>query len=113
MGKKLSEKSKELVIRRKQTQPKHRSAGSMFKNPPEEFAGRLIEAAGLKGMRIGDAQISEVHANFIVNRGHATAEDVRQLSQLILETVYKQSAIVLEYEVKFVGEGLAHARVQK
>jgi UDP-N-acetylmuramate dehydrogenase len=97
-------KSRELVIRRKQTQPKHRSAGSMFKNPPSDFAGRLIEATGLKGTRIGDAEISQVHANFIVNLGKATAKDVRELSQLARETVYKQHGVLLEYEVKLVGE---------
>lgn len=102
----LIEKSRELVARRKRTQPKQRSAGSMFKNPPGDFAGRLIEAAGLKGTRLGDAQISEVHANFLVNLGRATATDVYKLSQLAHETVYKQFGVVLEYEVKLVGEAL-------
>lgn len=105
----LVEKSRELVTRRKRTQPKQRSAGSMFKNPPGDFAGRLIEAAGLKGTRIGDAQISEVHANFLINLGRATASDVYQLSQLAHETVFKQTGIVLEYEVKLVGEGFRKA----
>ena len=105
----LVEKSRELVARRKSTQPKQRSAGSMFKNPPGDFAGRLIEAAGLKGTRIGDAQISEVHANFLINLGRATASDVYQLSQLAHETVYKQTGVVLEYEVKLVGEGFLRA----
>jgi UDP-N-acetylmuramate dehydrogenase len=109
----LTEKARELVVRRKKTQPKQRSAGSMFKNPPGDFAGRLIEACGLKGTRIGDAQISEVHANFFVNLGHASAQDLHQLSQLARETVFKQFAIVLEYEVKVVGEGFSHAQVQK
>lgn len=102
-GKELSQKSKELVIRRKQTQPKQRSAGSMFKNPPNDFAGRLIEAAGLKGKRLGDAQISDVHANFLVNLGRATAQDVYALSKLARDTVLAQSGILLEYEVKLVG----------
>lgn len=96
-------KAKELVLRRKQTQPKQRSAGSMFKNPPSDFAGRLIEMAGLKGMRIGDAQISTVHANFIVNLGKATAQDVFALSKLARETVLQQSGVALEYEVKVIG----------
>lgn len=101
---KLSEKARELVARRKQTQPKQRSAGSIFKNPPGEFAGRLIESAGLKGTRIGNAQISHVHANFIVNLGQATAMEVYQLSRLARETVYEQSDILLEYEVKLIGQ---------
>jgi UDP-N-acetylmuramate dehydrogenase len=105
LGKELSLKAKELVIRRKQTQPKHRSAGSMFKNPPNDYAGRLIEAAGLKGSRIGDAQISMVHANFIVNLGSATAQDVFALSKLARETVLAQSGVLLEYEVKLIGLG--------
>jgi UDP-N-acetylmuramate dehydrogenase len=103
LGVELNKRSKELVVRRKQTQPKHRSAGSMFKNPPADFAGRLIEAAGLKGTRIGDAQISEVHANFIVNLGCATAQDVFELSRLARETVHQQSGVLLEYEVKLIG----------
>lgn len=102
-AKSLSETSKELVIRRKQTQPKQRSAGSMFKNPPGDFAGRLIEAAGLKGTRIGDAQISEVHANFLVNLKNASAADVYELSQLAQRTVFEQSGTLLEYEVKLIG----------
>jgi len=103
LGKELSQKSKELVVRRKQTQPKQRSAGSMFKNPPSDFAGRLIEAAGLKGTRIGDAQISLVHANFLVNLGTATAQDMYALSKLARDTVLAQSGVLLEYEVKLVG----------
>lgn len=100
----LKKRALELVVRRKKTQPDLRSAGSMFKNPKGDFAGRLIEACGLKGFQIGGAQVSEVHANFLVNLGEATAADVRRLSQHVQNTVYEKFEILLEYEVKFVGE---------
>lgn len=80
------------------------NAGSVFKNPPGEFAGRLIEAAGLKGRRIGDAMISEQHANFIVNVGAATAADVKALMDEVAETVWRARAIRLVPEIKLVGE---------
>ena len=66
--------------RRRSTQPPGASMGSMFKNPPGDYAGRLIEAAGLKGTRVGDAEISTVHANFFINHGKASAADIGELS---------------------------------
>ncbi len=89
---------------RKSTQPPGASMGSMFKNPPGDFAGRLIEAAGLKGIRIGDAEISSVHANFFVNLGQATASDIFKLLQLAQETVLKRFDVELELEIELVGE---------
>ena len=82
----VNSKLRELVSQRKSSQPSgFPNSGSMFRNPPGDFAGRLIEAAGLKGKRIGQAQISERHANFIVNLGGAKAADVRQLMDLARE----------------------------
>lgn len=80
------------------------NAGSVFKNPPGTFAGRLIEAAGLKGKRIGNAQISPAHANFIVNLGGATAADVRALMDEAIGAVAHQQGLNLEPEIKLIGE---------
>jgi UDP-N-acetylmuramate dehydrogenase len=92
------------LARRAETQPLDvPSCGSVFKNPPGEHAGRLIEAAGLKGEREGGAQISTVHANFIVNRGRATAADVLALLQRARERVFDATGILLEPEVKILG----------
>ncbi len=79
------------------------SAGSVFKNPPEGPAGKLIEEVGLKGMRIGDAQVSEKHANFIVNRGRARAGDILALIERIREKVCQEKGILLETEIRIVG----------
>ncbi len=80
------------------------SAGSVFKNPSTEPAGRLIEATGLKGTRRGDAQVSEKHANFIVNRGGATAADILALMRIVQEKVFRVKGIRLEPEIRIVGE---------
>jgi len=92
------------VARRKATQPPGASVGSMFKNPPGDYAGRLIEQAGLKGMQIGDAQISPVHANFFVNMGSASADDVKALIDLARERVRQRFGVELELEVELIGE---------
>ncbi len=92
------------IARRKATQPAEPSAGSVFKNPPGDYAGRLIEAAGLKGHRIGGAEVAGKHANFIVNRGQATAADVRALIDLIRETIRERFGVELELEILLVGE---------
>jgi len=90
--------------RRRTTQPLSQpSPGSIFKNPPGKFAGQLIENAGLKGERIGDAQVSEKHANFIVNRGRARARDVIALIERIKDEVKKQSGVELKEEVEIIG----------
>jgi UDP-N-acetylmuramate dehydrogenase len=89
---------------RRLTQPPGASMGSMFKNPPGESAGRLIEAAGLKGKRIGSAQISPLHGNFFLNLGEARAADVYALIQEARQAVKQQSGIELELEVQLVGE---------
>jgi len=94
----------EFSERRKATQPPGASMGSMFKNPPGDFAGRLIEAAGLKGRRIGTAEISPVHANFFINHGQTKAEDVRALVNLAQETVAEKFGVNLELEIELIGE---------
>lgn len=89
---------------RRNTQPReYPNCGSVFKNPPGTFAAKLIEEAGLKGRRLGGAQVSEKHANFIVNRGGATCSDVLALIDLIRQTVYDRSRIRLELEVQILG----------
>ncbi|SHF24654.1 UDP-N-acetylmuramate dehydrogenase [Desulfofundulus australicus DSM 11792] len=95
----------EYLARRQATQPlSYPSAGSVFKNPPGKSAGWLIEQAGCKGMRQGDAQVSTVHANFIVNLGRATARDVQALIHRVQQLVYKRFGISLALEVQVLGE---------
>jgi UDP-N-acetylmuramate--alanine ligase len=94
----------DFAARRRRTQPGKPSAGSMFRNPPGDFAGRLIEAAGLKGTRCGDAEISTAHANFFVNHGHATARDVAHLIGVARATVQRRFGVRLELEVETMGE---------
>lgn len=86
---------------RRETQPRdYPNCGSVFKNPPDDFAARLIEEAGLKGQRLGGAQVSEKHANFIVNRGGASASEVLALVDLIRERVYSLNQVELELELQ-------------
>jgi UDP-N-acetylmuramate dehydrogenase len=89
---------------RRSTQPPGASMGSIFKNPPGDYAGRLIESAGLKGKRIGNAEISMVHANFIVNHGSSCASDVKELIEIAQQEVASKSGIELELEIELVGE---------
>ncbi|MDB4718660.1 UDP-N-acetylenolpyruvoylglucosamine reductase, partial [Verrucomicrobia bacterium] len=90
--------------RRRQSQPIASSAGCMFKNPTEISAGKLIEELGLKGAHVGDAMISEVHANFIVNRGNATSDDVLTLIERVRTCAKSKRNIDLEVEVQVMGE---------
>jgi UDP-N-acetylmuramate dehydrogenase len=95
---------RELLERRAQTQPTSLpSCGSVFRNPPGDFAARLIEAAGLKGFAIGGAQVSEKHANFIINTGTASAADIARLIQHVRDRVEATSGIGLVTEVKQIG----------
>jgi UDP-N-acetylmuramate dehydrogenase len=97
---------KSLLARRGATQPTQLpNAGSVFKNPPSDHAARLIEASGLKGYCIGQACVSELHANFIVNRGGARAADIEQLIHHVHETVRATQGVELETEVRIIGEG--------
>ncbi len=100
----VSAKIESFSERRKATQPPGASMGSMFKNPMGDHAGRLIEAAGLKGTRIGNAEISKIHGNFFVNHGETKAEDIRALILLTQETVFKKFGVELELEVELIGE---------
>jgi len=96
---------RELAQRRKQTQPLGEwSCGSVFANPEGDHAARLIEAAGLKGARIGGAVVAEKHANFILNEGHATASDIEELINQVRDTVQRVHGVLLVPEVRMVGE---------
>ena len=99
----LQARASEFTERRKRTQPPGASVGSMFKNPPGDYAGRLIEAAGLKGSHVGGAEISTVHANFFVNVGGASAGDVYSLICLARERVAAQFGVTLALEIELVG----------
>lgn len=91
--------------RRERHQPLgHPNAGSIFKNPPGRFAGRLIEEVGLKGRRVGGAMVSEQHANFIVNVGSAKARDVKQLMEEISAAAWREKEVRLVPEIKLVGD---------
>ncbi|MEE8396718.1 MAG: UDP-N-acetylmuramate dehydrogenase [bacterium] len=99
----IEQKVVEYQTYRRQTQPRDfPNCGSVFKNPPGSHAARLIEEAGLKGERVGDAQVSEKHANFIVNRGGASAAQVVELIDLIRGKVYHQTGTTLELELKLL-----------
>jgi len=100
----VSAKINEFSERRKSAQPPGASMGSMFKNPAGDHAGRLIEAADLKGTRIGNAEISTKHGNFFINHGETKAEDVRALIHLTQKTVSEKFGIQLELEVELIGE---------
>jgi UDP-N-acetylmuramate dehydrogenase len=96
---------RELLERRAQTQPTTQpSCGSTFRNPEGDHAARLIESSGLKGHCIGGACVSEKHANFIINRGDATAADIENLMAYIQQQVYSHSGVALQAEVHIVGE---------
>ena len=90
--------------KRQKSQPREPSAGCIFKNPPNDSAGRLIDASGLKGERVGDAEVSPVHANFIVNRGNATAADVIALVRRVRARVEQSHGVKLEPEVLLYGK---------
>jgi len=102
------ERQKEMLDRRRQTQPLGLpSCGSVFRNPPGDHAARLIEAAGLKGHRIGGAEVSAKHANFVINAGDATAADIERLIDHVQATVKRVHGVDLIHEVRMVGEAMA------
>jgi UDP-N-acetylmuramate dehydrogenase len=99
----MTAKAAGFLARRRASQPAEPSAGSIFRNPPGDYAGRLIEAVGLKGHRVGGAQISPRHANFIVNTGGATAADVLSLMELMRARVHEQFGVALVPEILLIG----------
>lgn len=100
----ISDLMKTLKTRRETKQPPGACTGSMFKNPTGEYAGRLIEEAGLKGSRIGDVEISQKHGNFFINNGDGTADDFMDLIRLTRETVASKFGVNLELEVELLGD---------
>lgn len=102
---KISARMKELAARRTQKQPlSYPSAGSFFKRPHNHFAGKLIQDAGLSGLILGGAQVSPLHAGFLINIGDATATDIIDLMEIVKSTVFEEFGIVLEPEVRIIGE---------
>ena len=100
----VQDRTRELIEKRRKSQPPGSGMGSIFKNPPGNHAGKLIEAAGLKGKVIGGAEISAWHANFIINREHAKANDIRQLIEMAQEVVMKEFNVSLELEIEMIGD---------
>ena len=97
-------KIQQFSAHRKATQPPGASMGSMFKNPPGDYAGRLIDVSGLKGTRIGNAEVSPLHGNFFINHGNTRAADIRALIEKVQKTVKEKQGVDLELEIEFVGE---------
>jgi UDP-N-acetylmuramate dehydrogenase len=93
-----------IADQRRSSQPQGASLGSMFKNPSGDYAGRLIEEAGLKGTRVGGIEISNTHANFFINRGDATANDIAELIALVRDRVAEKFNVELELEIQFIGD---------
>ena len=97
-------KIQQFSAHRKTTQPPGASMGSMFKNPPGDYAGRLIESAGLKGTRIGNAEISPLHGNFFINHENTKSSDIRALIELVQKKVKETQGVDLELEVELIGD---------
>jgi UDP-N-acetylmuramate dehydrogenase len=97
-------KISEIAKKRQSSQPAGASLGSMFKNPPGDYAGRLIESAGLKGKRVGDVEISPLHGNFFLNRGNATATDIASMISQVRDLVHEKFGVELELEIQFIGD---------
>jgi len=101
----IKEKMDQLTAKRNEKQPlAYPSAGSFFKRPQGNFAGKLIHDSGLRGLSLGGAQVSPLHAGFIINTGNATATDIINLMEVVKNTVYDQFGIMLEPEVKIIGD---------
>ena len=103
--KEISEKINNIKNKRLLSQPiKNKTSGSTFKNPKNFYAAKLIQEAGCKGLTIGDAILSEHHANFIINKGNAKANDIEKLGNLVIKKVYDKFNILLEWEIKIIGD---------
>lgn len=100
----IEQRMKVFSQRRRNSQPKARSAGCVFKNPPGFSAGRLIDELGLKGLRVGGAMVSQEHGNFIVNTGNASSKDILALAEMIRERVRAERGVGLEFEIEIIGE---------
>lgn len=101
----IEAKMEDLAARRRAKQPlEHPSAGSTFKRPEGHFAATLIDGCGLKGLRVGGAQVSEKHAGFLINTGGATCKDIVELMEQVRERVFKETGVVLEPEVRYLGK---------
>ena len=100
----IAAEMEKITAAREQTQPvKSRTGGSTFKNPPGGKAWQLIDAAGCRGLKIGGAQVSEMHCNFLINLGHATAADIETLGETVRRKVEERSGVALEWEIKRIG----------
>ena len=101
----IESKINSIKLEREKKQPlRERTSGSTFKNPPNFFAAELIDKAGCRGLEIGDAAVSLKHANFLINKGKATAADIEQLGKKIIDTVFNKFNILLDWEIKVIGE---------
>jgi UDP-N-acetylmuramate dehydrogenase len=101
---KIAAEMDKITSSREATQPiKSRTGGSTFKNPPGHKAWQLIDAAGCRGLVIGDAQVSEMHCNFLINRGNATATEIEALGEEVRRRVRETSGVELEWEIKRIG----------
>ena len=101
----IEDKVNSIKLEREKKQPlKERTSGSTFKNPPNHFAAELIDKAGCKGLEIGDAAVSLKHANFLINKGKATAADIEQLGKKIIDKVFDKFNILLDWEIKVIGD---------
>ena len=99
----ISARMAELAQQRQSKQPlEYPSAGSVFKRPKDDFAGRLIEQCGLKGVSIGGAMVSQKHAGFIINKSGATSQDIKDLIDKIRTTVFNETGVLLECEVQII-----------
>jgi UDP-N-acetylmuramate dehydrogenase len=93
----------EIKHKREVSQPRNRTGGSTFKNPPGMSAWKLVDEAGCRGLTVGGAQVSSLHSNFLINLGHASAADIEKLGETVRERVKAQSGIELEWEIKRIG----------
>ena len=100
----IIEKKNYIKLKRESSQPiKEKTSGSTFKNPSGKYAAALIERAGCKGMKNGDASVSTIHSNFIINNGEATALDIENLGKKIIKQVQQKFGITLDWEIKIIG----------
>ena len=103
--KEIEDELKIIENNRESSQPiKTKTSGSSFKNPTEGHAAKLIDLAGCKGLKVGDAVVSSKHANFLINTDNATAGQIEDLGKLVIEKVYNKFQIILDWEIKIVGD---------